>query len=466
MSNKIIVVSMAKNEADIIESFVRYYMTFVDGMIIVDHNSDDNTGAILAELQNEYPSLIVDQLKTIEHVQSEVMTNLVKIAANELGADWVLPLDIDEYLIPKDGADCRSILSSITDDVISLNWIEHELVDTEHDRDVFLLNRACNRSSNVNFMTKIFIKGSYVRNNEIRLIQGNHGLMNIAGDGGEFLAYAPRCSSFILAHFPFRSREQYISKHALGWLTSAMKYSVTTIAATNWKRAFNKICDNDYEIPKVKDAQFVGKMYKENITLKYTDSKPINVLSRVLKLAEKICDKYARETTLNKISTITVIMPLGQDFDAVADTIGSLLEQTMQSWELVVIAPDDMDENMITALTECDGRISVAGLHDDILPVGFVKLISPGRKLSPDCLEKEAVVMEIHREFNINLTYSNGKNFAGADVVVDHFCVQDGTDIWNGIKDKPFSLTGGISGMLLRNLPKELRLSAVIDNYK
>ena len=186
----------------------------------------------------------------------------------------------------------------------------------------------------------------------------------------------------------------------------------------------------------------------------------------MLKLAEKICDKYARETTLNKISTITVIMPLVQDFDAVADTIGSLLEQTMQSWELVVIAPDDMDENMRTALTECDGRISVVGLHDDILPVGFVKLISSGRKLFPDCLEKEAVVMEIHREFNINLTYSNGKNFAGADVVVDHFCVQDGTDIWNGIKDKPFSLTGGISGMLLRNLPKELRLSAVIDNYK
>lgn len=43
MSEKIIVVSMAKNEADIIESFVRYHMTFVDGMIILDHNSDDNT---------------------------------------------------------------------------------------------------------------------------------------------------------------------------------------------------------------------------------------------------------------------------------------------------------------------------------------------------------------------------------------------------------------------------------------
>lgn len=295
MSEKIIVVSMAKNEADIIESFVRYYMTFVDGMIIVDHNSDDDTGIILDKLKEEYPSLIVDQLQNIEHAQSEVMTNLVKIAVNELGADWVLPLDIDEFLIPKDGADCRSLLSKISDNVISLNWVEHELVDMEHDRDVFLLNRLCNRSLNANKMTKILINGSLVRNNDIRLIQGNHGAMKLEEDGSESWVYAPRCSAFILAHFPYRSQEQYISKHAIGWLTSAMKYSATTIAATNWKRAFDKICDHNYEIPKISDAQFVGKMYNGIIDLKYTDSKPINVLSRIMKLAENICDTYAKK---------------------------------------------------------------------------------------------------------------------------------------------------------------------------
>lgn len=466
MSEKIIAVSMAKNEADIIESFVRYYMTFVDGIIVVEHNSDDDTGKILAELQKEYPSLIVDQLKTIEHVQSEVMTNLVKIAANELGADWVLPLDIDEYLIPKDGADCRSLLSRITDDVISLNWIEHELVDTENNRDVFLLNRLCNRSSTVNFMTKILLKGSFVRNTNIRLIQGNHGVMKIAENGSESLAYNPRCFDFILAHFPFRSREQYVSKHAIGWLTSAMKYSVTTIAATNWKRAFDRIRDNDYEIPKITDAQFVGRIYDKNITLRYTDSRPINVLSRVMTLAEKICDNYAKQVAVTKISTITVIMPVDDDIDAAVDTIGSLLSQTIQDWKLVVIAPDDMEENVRTALIECDGRISIVGIHNNIEPEGFIKLVSPGRKLSSDCLEKEAIALEIHREFNINVTYSNGKDAMGADVVVDHFCAQDGTDIWNGIKDTPYSLTGGVSGVMLRNIPQDLQLPEVIENYR
>ncbi len=467
MSNKIIVVSMAKNEADIIESFVRYYMTFVDGMIIVDHNSDDNTAKILAELQQEYPSLIVDQLKTIEHIQSEVMTNLVKIAANELGADWVLPLDIDEFLIPHNGVDCRSILNKIKDDVISLDWVEHELVDTEHDRDVFLLNRLCNRSSKIQFMTKILVKGSFVRNTDnIRLIQGNHGIMTWNNEGAEHLANAPRCSEFTLAHFPFRSQEQYVSKHALGWLANAIKYSVTTIAAPNWKRAFDKICENDYDIPKITDAQYVGKMYEGSIPLKYTDSSPINVLPRVLKLAEKISDKYARETALNNISPVTVIMPLGNDFDGAVDTIGSLLNQSLKKWRLFILASDDLDESIRTAITECDSRVNVVGLNADITSEGYIKLISPGRRLLPDSLEQEAVALYIHKEFNTNLTYSNGKNIDGADVVADHFCMLQGTDIWKSIKGQPFSLTGGISGMMLRKIPNNLQLSAVIEDYQ
>ena len=43
MSEKIAVISMMKNEADIVESFVRYYATFADCIIVADHNSNDGT---------------------------------------------------------------------------------------------------------------------------------------------------------------------------------------------------------------------------------------------------------------------------------------------------------------------------------------------------------------------------------------------------------------------------------------
>ena len=119
------------------------------------------------------------KLKTYDYIR------LLNSVADIRVQQEIFKVHIDEYLIPRDGADCRSLLNNITDDVISLNWIEHELVDMEHERDVFLLNRLCNRSSKVNVMTKIFLKGSFVQNNNIRLIQGNHGVMKLAENDSE-----------------------------------------------------------------------------------------------------------------------------------------------------------------------------------------------------------------------------------------------------------------------------------------
>ena len=44
---KIFSISMVKNEMDIIESFVRYNANILDGMIILDNKSTDDTVKIL-----------------------------------------------------------------------------------------------------------------------------------------------------------------------------------------------------------------------------------------------------------------------------------------------------------------------------------------------------------------------------------------------------------------------------------
>jgi hypothetical protein len=50
---KIVTVSTIRNEADIIESFVRYHIQFVDRMIITNHRSADASGKILQALRDE-----------------------------------------------------------------------------------------------------------------------------------------------------------------------------------------------------------------------------------------------------------------------------------------------------------------------------------------------------------------------------------------------------------------------------
>lgn len=81
MSEKIAVISMMKNEADIVESFVRYYAAFADCIIIADHNSNDGTWEILEKLKAEYPFLVTTTVEQMEYIQSEIMTSLMELAA-------------------------------------------------------------------------------------------------------------------------------------------------------------------------------------------------------------------------------------------------------------------------------------------------------------------------------------------------------------------------------------------------
>jgi len=50
---RLIGVAMVRNEADIVEAFVRHNLTVLDAMVVVDHGSLDGTEEILALLQRE-----------------------------------------------------------------------------------------------------------------------------------------------------------------------------------------------------------------------------------------------------------------------------------------------------------------------------------------------------------------------------------------------------------------------------
>jgi glycosyltransferase involved in cell wall biosynthesis len=45
--------AMLRNEADIVESFVRHNLSLLDGLLVVDHGSSDGTSEILDALVTE-----------------------------------------------------------------------------------------------------------------------------------------------------------------------------------------------------------------------------------------------------------------------------------------------------------------------------------------------------------------------------------------------------------------------------
>lgn len=94
---------LVKNEADIIEHNIRVHAALgVDCFVAMDNGSTDGTREILAQLAEEFDLHIIDQTEQT-YRQRQWMTQLAHYARTQLGADWVINNDADEFWIPQTG---------------------------------------------------------------------------------------------------------------------------------------------------------------------------------------------------------------------------------------------------------------------------------------------------------------------------------------------------------------------------
>ena len=175
---KIYVISMARNEEDIIESFVRHSLTFADKVIIAEHLSQDNTARILELLVAEGLPLAVEKVTTFEAHQAKTMTELARRAYTE-GADVIVPLDADEFLLPEAaGGNLRQILETVGYyDCYQLSGVPFFLQNPDDYKNRFLLaNPSVRNLADDGAAAKVvFGAGSIER---YRLTFGNHALVD------------------------------------------------------------------------------------------------------------------------------------------------------------------------------------------------------------------------------------------------------------------------------------------------
>ncbi len=107
---KVFGLMMVRNEADILEVNVLHHLALgLDRILIVDNGSSDETPRILRRVAAD--RRIRFRRDEGSYRQSEIITELAHEAYLD-GADWVLPIDADEFWITADGSPLDEVLAA------------------------------------------------------------------------------------------------------------------------------------------------------------------------------------------------------------------------------------------------------------------------------------------------------------------------------------------------------------------
>lgn len=100
---KLIMTLLVKDEADIIETNIRFHKAMgVDGFIVTNNNSTDDTLEVLSRLKNEGLVLEIIDESDPTYQQEIWVDRMIKIAKKKYHATWVINADADEFYYSKD----------------------------------------------------------------------------------------------------------------------------------------------------------------------------------------------------------------------------------------------------------------------------------------------------------------------------------------------------------------------------
>jgi Glycosyl transferase family 2 len=109
---KLVMTLLARDEADIVESWLAFHLNAgADFVIATDNRSDDGTTDVLERYAREgHVHLIREPGEDLR--QDEWVTRMARLAATEFAADWVINSDADEFWWPR-GASLSEMLAAV-----------------------------------------------------------------------------------------------------------------------------------------------------------------------------------------------------------------------------------------------------------------------------------------------------------------------------------------------------------------
>jgi hypothetical protein len=197
------VISMVKNEADIIETYVEHLLKLFDEIVIVDHGSADGTLEFLESAQKKHPAITLYRLEEQGYIQALVMNTLVKECAQLRDMDWLFLLDADEFLPFASKKELHASFARYAKSpVVAMYW--KNLVPASLSEYAFDPNSEFLVPPYTSPFHKIAFQPKKLSDERYWIEQGNHAIAR--WQGGPLLQHTD--ANFPIWHIPVRSADQ------------------------------------------------------------------------------------------------------------------------------------------------------------------------------------------------------------------------------------------------------------------
>lgn len=235
---------MMRNEADIVESFVRHHLTLLDTLSVIVHCSTDGTNEILGELSKEGLPLEIFSIDELGFYQGQRMTQVARGIFEHHRPDFLFALDADEFVRASSRSRLEEVLGGIPSGAHGLlPWHTYVPTATNDFGETDPLRRIRKRhtgdSRRQNYF-KLLVGKGFTADTSLAISHGNHVLVSPVAERARNQSYH-KFDEPLLSHYPVRGSEQIATKTLVGWLSHIVIGDHTRGRSAHWRELYDHL---------------------------------------------------------------------------------------------------------------------------------------------------------------------------------------------------------------------------------